>query len=137
MIYYLDTCIWRDHFDDRSGQGGKPLGRYATNLIEKIMRERSVIIYSAVVLRELLKRFPKEEVDDIFLFLRITGLGKEAIISDQLFAEAEKIAARIGIPINDAIHACIAKENNAILVSRDAHFNKCTYFITVKKPEEL
>ncbi|MBN1376781.1 PIN domain-containing protein [Candidatus Woesearchaeota archaeon] len=48
-----------------------------------------------------------------------------------------KISRKINIPKNDVLHAILARDNNAILVTRDKHFYKLAEKIIVKKPEEL
>jgi len=44
--YLLDTCIWRDFYEERISYAGKPFGLYASNLFLKILKNEDVIIYS-------------------------------------------------------------------------------------------
>ncbi|MDO8627001.1 MAG: PIN domain-containing protein, partial [Candidatus Diapherotrites archaeon] len=38
---------------------------------------------------------------------------------------------------NDVLHAILAKDNNAILVSRDWHFEELRDLVEIKKPEDI
>lgn len=38
--YILDTCIWRDFYEDRYGQGRRPLGKYASKFFMKILKTK-------------------------------------------------------------------------------------------------
>ena len=44
--YFLDTCIWRDFYEDRFGKTGRPLGKYASNLFMKILKNKDKIVFS-------------------------------------------------------------------------------------------
>ena len=46
-------------------------------------------------------------------------------------------AIKKAIPKRDALHALIAKDNNAILVTYDKHFQKLSEIIKPKKPDEI
>ena len=62
---------------------------------------------------------------------------EEVIFSGQQSYEAEKIAIQRKVPFGDALHAIIARDCDAILVSRDQHYEKLTDITLSKKPEEL
>lgn len=53
------------------------------------------------------------------------------------FGEAVMLSKKFKIPVKDALHAVIARDNNAVLVTRDKHFQELQNMITVRKPEEL
>ena len=59
--YYLDTCIWRNHYENREGSGGRPLGRYATELFTKIMKNKDIIVFSNHIIYEMKKAFALED----------------------------------------------------------------------------
>jgi predicted nucleic acid-binding protein len=135
--YYLDSCIWRDHYEDRFGPGGRPLGRYATKLVMKIMKDRSSILVSDVVVRELSKEFGEEGINDMFKLLSLIGLVKMVNFSKKDAVEAERLARTKNIPIPDALHAVIARDNSAVLVSQDRHFQLLTDTVEVRRPEDI
>ena len=62
--YYLDTCIWKDYFENRSDKF-KPLGEWAFQFLKKALSEEGIIIYSKVVENELLKDYNEKEIKNI------------------------------------------------------------------------
>ena len=133
--YYLDTCIWIDYFENRSDRF-RPLGDWAFSLIKQIIRESNLIIYSDLVEEELLKYF-----DDIHIKEIISIIPKQLLIKIETKAkqleEAIKISKKLRIPVKDALHAILARDNDTILVTRDKHFYELAKQVTIKKPEDL
>ena len=39
--YLLDTCIWRDFYEDRFSKINRPLGKYAHDLFMKIIKNKN------------------------------------------------------------------------------------------------
>lgn len=131
--YYIDTCIWRDYFEDRS-DNLRPLGEWAFRLIRKAVEEGIEVIFSDLIKEELLKEYSEEKIKDIISIVPdITWI--EA--TEEHRAEGRAIAQRLGIPDFDVMHAILARDNDAILISRDKHYLELTYIVDVKKPEEL
>ena len=58
-------------------------------------------------------------------------------ISDEDIKEAKKISEERGLPFGDVMHAILARNNNAILISRDKHFQLLKDICEVVKPEEI
>jgi len=133
--YYLDSCIWIDYFENRSDRF-RPLGDWAFSLIKQIIRESNLIIYSDLVEEELLKYF-----DDIHIKEIISIIPKQLLIKIETKAkqleEAIKISKKLRIPVKDALHAILARDNDTILVTRDKHFYELAKQVTIKKPEDL
>ena len=132
--YYLDTCIWRDYFENRSDRF-RPLGDWAFKLIKKIIEENNFIMISDLVEEELSIDYGNKEIENIFsiipkeLLIRIS-------VSNLQFKEAINISRELKTPLKDTLHAILAKNNNAILITRDKHFNEID-FVETYKPEEL
>lgn len=133
--YYLDTCIWRDYFENRS-DNLRPLGEWAFKLIKKIIFEEDIILYSGLVEEELGKDYSNEFIKEIFSIVPKQLLLK-VNISDEQFIESIKISRKLKIPKKDALHAILAKDNKSILVTRDKHFYELKDEIEILKPEEL
>lgn len=133
--YYLDSCIWRDYFENRSDRF-RPLGDWALDLIKKIMREEGTFIISDHLINELKKNYSLDELNKFFdvipkaLIIRISTNENQA-------KEAFKIKKELGIPFGDAVHAILARDSNAVLISRDKHFYELNMQIKIKRPEEL
>ena len=50
---------------------------------------------------------------------------------------ARRLSKHMNVSFGDCIHAIVAKDNDAVLVSRDKDFKRLRYIIDVKSPEEL
>ena len=133
---YFDTCIWRDHYENRYGLSGKPLGEYATKLFVKVMRDKNVLLFSEFIVRELKSDFDEEEINNMLNILFISGILKRVEVTEEDYKEAKNIGTERKLPPGDVIHAILARKNNAILVSQDEHLQKLTDMVKVKKPEE-
>lgn len=133
--YYLDACIWRDYFENRSDRF-RPLGEWAWMLIKKIIKEDNLFVLSDHLMNELKKHYSQEELTKFFeiipqvLIIKIETYEKQS-------KEALKIKNRLKIPFGDALHAVLARDNNAIIVTRDKHFYELTREVIIKKPEDL
>ncbi len=135
-IYYLDTSIWLDLFEDRD-EPNLPKSKLAKNLISKIIQNKDEIIFTEIILDELNSLgYSEFEIENLILIN-----FKEIIIyipNTKIFANrARDIANKRNIPFLDALHALIARDQKAILITRDNHFNKLLDIIKPKKPEEV
>ena len=64
------------------------------------------------------------------------GVLERVDVREEDFSEAKRLAGEYIIPLGDALHATIARNNDAVLVSQDKHFQRLKDLI-VKRPEEL
>ena len=124
LDYYFDSCIWRDHYENRFGPRGRPLGKYATALFMKIIKKDDVLLYSDVILLELKNDYTDKEIKDALNVLFITGALKRVEIHEEDKVEALIIAKKRNLPSADVLHAILARNNKAILVSQDKHFQQ-------------
>ena len=121
-LYYFDTSIWIDFFENRV-EPNFPKGTMAQKLIEKIMKSDAKILYSNVNLFEfyafgysrdyiysLLEPF-----NSILVFVMATEKEKGI---------AKDLSSKRDIPQGDALHALIARDNKAVLIATDRHFQK-------------
>jgi len=128
---YLDTQIWLDlHF--KRGNNGK----LAEKLITKIIKENKFIIYSDFTVKEFKKvGLFESEINQIL------GIAKPNIkrihITKVQGCEALRISKQRNLPLGDVIHAVLARDNEAQLISRDPDFRKLKDIIKAKTPEEL
>lgn len=135
--YFLDTCIWRDFYEDRCGTGGRPLGKYAAKLVMKILLNKDVIIFNDIIVDELGKKFDLDEIQEMFAILSAIGTLARVELSLDQVKEANRLGLERGIPVSDATHAISARENDAILVSQDKHFQVLSDIVSVKRPEDI
>lgn len=95
-----------------------------------------MIIFSDLVEKELKKELPEEGVKNIFHIVPEKILKKAHANQDQL-KEAIALSRKFKIPKSDALHAILARDNNATLITRDKHFYELHEEVEIKKPEDL
>ena len=133
--YYFDTSIWLDFIEERN-EPNLPKSDLANELIHKIVNEANIIIYSNAILDELVKLgYSEQEVNTMLYELKNYLLFLE--FTDKQFGKAKDLSIKRDVPLLDALHAFIARDNKCILVTRDAHFKKLLDIIKTHKPEEL
>jgi len=130
--FYLDTAIWRDYLENRT-DNVKPLGELAFQFLQECRKHRCTVVIAEPVLFEL-KDIPKHLIDG--LFSSFGDLLVEAHVSERQFAEAKNISRKRQVPFNDAFHAIIARDNKAIMITRDYHFDELSDIVQSAAPEE-
>lgn len=131
-IYNLDTSIWLDYYEKR-GKNGMD----AFKLILKIIEDKSIVIYSDLHIKELKDiGYNIEEINVLLRIVKPNNLRK-AHISREQREEATLLSYNRDIPRGDALHTILARDNNAIMVSRDIHFQRLLDIVKTKRPEEL
>ncbi|MBI4154938.1 PIN domain-containing protein [Candidatus Woesearchaeota archaeon] len=131
-LYYFDTSIWIDFYDKRGYNG-----EVAKKLLEKIILQDDFVLSSDVVAIELKKlSFSKYEINQIFSIAKPNHVKKIHSTKNQL-EEAKRLAKQRNIPLSDALHAILARDNGAQLISRDWDFEKLKDITSAKKPEDL
>ncbi len=134
--FYVDTSVWLDFALGRS-DGVRPLGELAFQFFKKCIRERWLVLYSDVTIVELCKCIKPLEVEEkCFRVMLDANLLSKASLSKEEPAEAENISKRYKVPFADALHAVIARDNSATIVSRDAHFDRLSDIVSVVFPED-
>jgi|SRR3989344_9274850 len=130
--FYFDTSIWLDYYLKR-GKNGEA----AFKLIQKIVEDDYILVFSDYVIKELKRYgFTKNEIKNIIRLPKYTKLNKIHVNKFHIL-EARKLAFQRKIPFGDAIHAVLGKAEEAILISKDHHFEKLKDIIIVKKPEDF
>ena len=136
--YFLDTCIWRDFYEDRFSKSGKPLGKYATDLFIKILNGKDKILYSETLFWELNKDYDQNEIKDMLNFLLISKVLAKLEITKEEFIEAKELSQKRNLPLVDCINAIQARNHKAIMVSQDKHFFDNLSDITkTVRPEDI
>lgn len=129
---YLDTSIWLDYYEKRDLNG-----EHALKLIMKIIRTDKIILYSDLHTRELKNvGYTIDQINAIFQILKQNNIRHVHIYTAQI-VEARSLTSQRNVPTKDALHSVLARDNDAILISRDKHFEKLKDIVGTKKPEEL
>ncbi|MEK6921710.1 MAG: PIN domain-containing protein [Nanoarchaeota archaeon] len=131
-IYYFDTSIWIDIYDKRGYNG-----EVAKKLMEKIILQDSYVLYSDVVVLELKRLdFFESEINQMLGIAKPDHIKRVQSSRNQI-EEAKNLAKQRNVPLRDALHAIIARDNGAQLVSRDWDFEQLKDVTNTKKPEDL
>jgi predicted nucleic acid-binding protein len=133
--YYLDTSIWLDLFEDRD-EPNLPKGEWAQKLLEKITKIDATVVYSDIILFELgVAGYAHHELTEKFKPLKSILLFVEA--TEKRIGKAKDLSLKRSIPQGDALHALIARDNKAILVTLDKHFQELLDITKPKRPRDL
>ena len=136
--YLLDTCIWRDFYEDRFGKKGRYLGQYANDLFMKIIKNKEKIYFSVSLVKELSIKYSDRE---IFNMLNILFLTKSLIrieVTKIESNEARILSKERNLPFTDCLCAVQARNHKTILVSQDKHILKNLLDIAItKRPEQI
>ena len=133
--YYFDTSIWLDFFENRD-LPNIPKSKWATKLIERIVKENDRIIYSDANEEELIgQNYTHSEIE--FLFSKIKGIMIGVEFTRAQFGKARDLAQKRSLPIFDALHALIARDNKAMLITLDNDFRKLKDITIIKGPQEI
>ncbi len=133
--YYIDACIWRDYLENRS-DNFRPLGEWALELIKKAIRSEEMILCSELVKDELREDLKEEEINDAFSIVP-PNLFLTVKISRKQIIETKEKSLVMRTPFKDTLHAVIARDNDAIMVTRDKHFLELLDIAKIRKPEDL
>ena len=134
--FYVDACIWRDYYENREDRF-RPLGEWAFELFRMIKETRSKVFYSDLIVEELSIAYDKKAILEIFKILDDEELLEKVGTVTKQFQEAARLKRERKLPFGDLIHAILARDNGAILVTRDKHFVEFEDIVLVRKPEDL
>lgn len=133
ILFYLDTCIWRDYFEDRK-DGIQPLGEFAFQFLKNCEKKEYKILVSDVVIEELKSHYTQEKINEVFSSFE-KFLMKISVSNEQI-KEAQKISEKNNeTHFNDALHAVLSRDNKATMITRDKHFETLRAIVEVEKPE--
>ncbi len=133
--FYLDTSIWLDFIEDRD-EPNFPKSEWTHQLLNKITKNNDKVIYSDAVLFELnVAGYNSYEIKNIFKSIRQILIFVEA--TEKQVGKAKDLALKRDIPKRDALHAIIARDNKAVLITFDRHFQKLADIIQPKRPQDF
>ncbi len=135
VLYLIDTSIWVDLYEDRTGYGGEPLGDYAFKLLGMIRANRNKIIITDFIIRELEVNYSIEQIKG--MMAPFEDILQRIVSSEKQRSESKKISEERNIPRGDALHAIMARDCSAMMISRDNHFRQLKDISEHYKPEEI
>ncbi len=131
-FYYIDTSIWLDYYEKRGKNG-----EHALNLIKKIIKDDAVLLFSDLHIREFKGLgYNFDEVNSILKIAKPDNLRRVHISREQM-DKAFRLSLLKLIPKRDALHAILARDNDAIMVATDKHFEQLSHVVNSEKPEDL
>ena len=134
-LFYFDTSIWLDFFENRDELNFKK-SQLVHKLLDKIIDENNKILYSDINLIELkILGYSTYELKDMFKELKAILVFLES--TKQQVGKAKDISLKRNIPKRDALHALIARDSGAVLITYDKHFQKTLEIIKPKKPQDF
>lgn len=135
VLYYFDTCIWLDLFEDRNNPIF-PKSDLAQKLLSKIILNNDIIFVSDLVFIQLNNTgYSSEEINTWIQTITKIIIFIEA--SEKELRKAKDLSVKRQVPKGDAIHALIARNHKAVLVTYDQDFEKLNDIINSKTPREL
>ncbi|MFH0798543.1 MAG: PIN domain-containing protein [Candidatus Woesearchaeota archaeon] len=134
QIFYIDTAIWIDCYEDRKDKF-KDLGKIALIFFNFLLASKSKIVISNFLMEELSNFYSLEQIKGMMLLYE--HLFIKVNLTKRQMNEAQTIRMQRKVPLGDAIHAVLARDNNAILITRDGHFKLLKDICNIAKPEEL
>ena len=133
--YYLDTSIWLDFFENRD-EPNLPKGDWVHKLLKKITENDDKVIYSDIVLLELgVAGYQPREIEKLFEKMRPILIFAES--TEKQARRSKDLSTKRDVPNGDALHALIARDNKAALVTLDNHFKKLLDITKLKRPQDL
>ncbi|MBN1376960.1 PIN domain-containing protein [Candidatus Woesearchaeota archaeon] len=136
--YLIDTCVWRDFYENRFSKNKKPLGKYATKLFTKIINNNSQILFSKSLILELKNDYDEKEINDMLNLLFFNKILKKIEITKEEYSEAKRLVKERNIPFIDCLNAVQARNHKAIMVTQDKHFfQKLNDIVKAKRPQEI
>jgi len=137
MRFYVDTNVWRDLLESRD-DGLKPLGEFAHQFLKQAILSGDKILYSDLVVEELMAVYSGKEIEKYCLeSIRDVNLLEKVVITNGQFGQAVEVARQRGVPRGDALHAILARDAKAIVITRDKHFEALQDVVESRKPEEV
>ncbi|MAE13608.1 hypothetical protein CMO92_03505 [Candidatus Woesearchaeota archaeon] len=134
--YYLDTCIWRDYYENREDRF-RPLGQWAFEFFRMVKETESRVLTSDLIVDELSKAYNQTEILKIFKILSDEALLENVKTQKKQVDEAARLKRERKSPFGDLLHAILARDNGAILITRDKHFVEFEDIVSIRKPEDL
>ena len=133
--YYFDTSIWLDFIEDRN-EPNMPKGECAHQLLKKDIITDEIICYSdAIIIEFKAVGYSAFDIQGIFRPLRNVLAYVQSTHEQR--RRAKDLASKRDVPRMDALHALIARDNHALLVTLDHHFKELSDITKPHRPQDL
>ena len=105
--------------------------------LAKALEREDTVVWSEAVENEVVV---SPQIAKVRAVLRaFTRLGRVQVVpaSQEQIDEARGLCEERSVPFGDTIHAVLAKDTGALLVTRDAHFQELRNVVPSRLPEEI
>ncbi len=125
--YYLDTNIWLDIHEQRGSNSDNAL-----TFLRDALTSDAIFVWSTLHTAEL-KRLDYT-LDEQHTLITIIPSSRRRLISvtRHNINTARRLARQRDVPVHDALHAVLAKEHAAIIVTRDRHFLRFSDIVEIR-----
>ena len=138
MKYFVDTCVWRDFYEDRKSFSGRDLGKEAATFFQKVIADKNVVLFSESLIDELKIEYSFLEIEQMLKTLSLIGLLKRIDIKKEEFIEAKNLSKSRNLPFVDCLNAVQARNHRAMLISQDKHIlRNLADMVVAKRPSEI
>ena len=96
-----------------------------------------MILYSEVIIRELRKDYSFSQIREIFDIAQKNDALQQIIVNDEHLKEMNDLSRELKLPRADCLHAILARDNDACMITRDRHFGELQKIAKIRAPEEL
>ncbi|MFC1768557.1 PIN domain-containing protein [Nanoarchaeota archaeon] len=124
-----------DVYEDRKGYNSESIGDYALKLYNFIKSKGFIIAISDLLISELEVNYSLEKING--MMKPFEHLIQRIIVNKEERNEAADISRERRLPCGDVLHAIIARNYNAVLITRDKHFRKLKDISISYKPEDI
>ncbi len=92
--YFIDTCIWRDFYEDRISLSGRDLGKEASLFFMKILKRNDKILFSDSLYWEMKTDYNESDIDDMLKILSLSGALIKIEITETEFLESISLSIK-------------------------------------------
>lgn len=136
--FLVDTCVWRDFYENRKNKLGKDISKLSSDFFSKVIIKHHTILFSDVLVQELKKEYSLQEINELLGVFKFMNILEFIEITKDEYSEAKQLSKERNLPLGDCIFAIQARNSGAILITRDAHFFKNLKDIAnIKRPEDI
>jgi predicted nucleic acid-binding protein len=114
----------------------RPMGEFASHFLFEANEKGCSFLYSDLVVEELQKAYSPQKIALIFQPY-LSNLRKVPITREQALESKQLARTRTESHRQDILHAILARDNHATLVTRDKGFESLTDMVVIARPEEI
>lgn len=112
------------------------MGEFAFQFLKSCEKKGCTVFYSEAVVHELKRDYSDEKIKQVFSsfehFLEIVPISNEQYLESKKLAKVKTESHE-----SDILHAILARDSQAMIITRDFHFESLRDIVEIKAPEEV